>query len=326
MKVSQVIDELAKGTFRPAYLVAGAEPLLRDEAVAAIESAVLGDGPRDFNLDRLEVGQVPPGRVEEALGSLPLMASHRLVVLRGAEGRGGRLEAKWAQMIEECVAAQEPDSSTILVVIASKADKRQKWVKAFRDPATLVECEAPTKAREIAAFLEQEATRQGVTLDADATGLLAERIGPQLLLLRQEVEKAALVAGPGVTVGREHVEMSVASVAEEPIWDLTDAIGQGRSADALDQLSRLLGQGAAAPAVLGALASHFRKLVRAGHGEPVGGPPFVVRKLEQQARRYPRRRLVVCLRAIHRADVELKGASVMRPERALEQLVLGLAS
>jgi len=326
MKVSQVIDELAKGTVRPAYLVAGAEPLLRDEAMAAIESAVLGDGPRDFNLDRLEVGLVSPGRLEEALGSLPLMASHRLVVLRGAEGRSGKLEAKWAQMLEESVAAQEPDSSTILAVVASKVDKRQKWVKAFRDPATLVECEAPTKAREIAAFLQQEAKRQGVTLDADAAGLLAERIGPQLLLLRQELEKAALVAGPGATVGLEHVENSVASVAEEPIWDLTDAIGQGRSADALDQLSRLLGQGAAAPAVLGALAAHFRKLVRAGHGEPVSGPPFVVRKLEQQARRYPRRRLVVCLRAIHRADVELKGASVMRPERALEQLVLGLAS
>jgi DNA polymerase-3 subunit delta len=326
MKVSQLIEELGKGRRRPAYLVAGAEPLLRDEALAAIEAAVLGEGPRDFNLDRLEVGQSQPGHLEEALGSLPLMASHRLVVLRGAEGRGGKLEAKWAQRLEECVAAQEPDSSTILVVIAAKVDKRQKWVKTFRDPAAVVECDAPTKAREIAAFLKQEAERQGLTLDADAAGLLAERIGPQLLLLRQEVEKAALVAGPGVTIAREHVESSVASVAEEPIWDLTDAIGQGRSADALDQLSRLLGQGAAAPAVLGALASHFRRLVRAGHGEQVGGPPFVVRKLEQQARRYPRRRLVVCLRAIHRADVELKGASVMRPERALEQLVLGLAS
>ena len=115
-------------------------------------------------------------------------------------------------------------------------------------------------------------------------------------------------------------------MAEEPIWDLTDAIGQGRTAEAIDLLSRLIAQGSAPLMILGALASHFRRLVRVGHGESVAGPPFVVKKLTAQARRYPPRRLVTCLRAIHRADVELKGASVMRSERALEQLVLGLAS
>ncbi len=107
---------------------------------------------------------------------------------------------------------------------------------------------------------------------------------------------------------------------------MTDAIGQRKTADAVEQLGRMMAQGAAPPAVLGALASHYRKLVRVGHGEAIGGAPFVVRKLEQQARRYPQRRLVSCLRAIHRADVELKGASVLRPGRALEQLILGLAS
>jgi len=326
MKVSQVLDELAKGILRPAYLVVGAEPLLRDQALSALETTILGNGPRDFNLDRLDVAQTTPGRLEEALGSLPMMATHRLVVLRGADGRGGKLDAKWAERLEECVTAQESGASTILVVVAAKVDKRQRWVKVFKEPAAMIECEAPTKSREIAAFLKEEAKRQGVILDADAAGLLAERIGPQLLILRQEIEKAALVAGLGVPIGREHVAASVASIADEPIWDLTDAIGQGRSAEALDQLARMLGRGAAAPAVLGALASHFRKLVRAGHGESLSGSPYMVRKLEKQARRYPPRRLIVCLRAIHRADVELKGGSVMRPDRALEQLVLGLAS
>ena len=61
MSVTQVKSELAKGQVRPAYLLAGSEPLLRDDALAAIESAVLAEGPRDFNLDRLEVGPVPPG-------------------------------------------------------------------------------------------------------------------------------------------------------------------------------------------------------------------------------------------------------------------------
>lgn len=326
MIVSQLLAELAEGVIRPAYLVAGAEPLLRDDALAGIEEFVLGDAPRDFNLDRIELGQAAPGRLEEALGSLPFMASRRLVVLREGEGRGPKLDAKWTEVIEQWLGGDRSDATAVLIVVTAKVDKRSKWVKAFREPALRVECDAPTKAREIAHFLQEEAARQGVTLDAEAAGLLGERIGPQLLLLRQEIEKAALLAGPGIPIERKHVELSVASVAEEPIWDLTDAIGQGRTADALGQLARMMSQGAAAPAVLGALASHFRKLVRVGAGEGVAGPPFVVRKLEQQARRYAGRRLVICLRAIHRTDVDLKGASVLRPADALEQLVLDLAS
>ena len=326
MNVAQLLEELASGSIRPAYLLAGAEPLLRDDALAGIEETVLGEGPRDFNLDRLEVGQATPGRLEEALDSLPMLATQRLVVLRENDRRGAKLDAKWAEVIESWLATARAGDGTVLVIVTEKADKRVKWVKAFSGPSATVDCNAPTKSREIAAFLKREAARQGVVLDGEAAGLLGERIGPQLLLLRQEIEKAALVAGPGAKIERDHIERSVATVAEEPIWDLTDAIGLGRTADAVDGLARMMAQGAAPPAVLGALASHFRKLVRVGHGEAVGGPPFVLRKLEQLARRYPQRRLVFCLRAIHRADVELKGASVLRPGRALEQLILGLAS
>ncbi len=326
MTGGELAKELSGGRVRPAYLLAGDEPLLRDDALALIESAALGSAPRDFNLDRLEVGRSSPGRLEEALANLPVLSERRLVVLREADGRGGKLDAGWTQTIEDWLKGLDVASSTVLVIVVGKADRRSRWVKAFRDPAALIECEAPKGARDLARFLKEEAKRQGLDLSPEAAGLLCDRVGPQLLLLRQEVEKSSLLAGAGATIERKHVEMSVAAVAEEPIWDLTDAIGQGKTADAIDLLARMLNHGAAAPAILGALASHFRRLVRVGHGERVGGPPFVVRKLEQQARRYPLPRLVGCLRAIHRTDVELKGASVMRPDRALEQLVLVLAS
>jgi DNA polymerase-3 subunit delta len=326
MIVAGLLAELAGGGVRPAYLLVGAEPLLREEGLAAIESTVLGSGPRDFNLDRLEIGKATPGRMEEALASLPVMAERRLVVLREAEGRGGKLDATWGQAIEGWVSAAGDDPSAVLVIVAAKVDKRGRWVKAFREHAAIVECDAPTKARELTRFVEGEAARQGVTLEGEAARLLAERVGPQLLLLRQEIEKASLLAGPGAAVEPRHVVASVAFVAEEPIWDLTDAIGQGRAAEAVDLLARIRAQGAPAPVVLAALATHFRKLARAGHGESVAGPPFVVRKIEQQARRLPARRLLACLRAVHRADVELKGAGVLEPDRALEQLVLDLSS
>lgn len=326
MTGAELAKELAEGRIRPAYLLGGIEPLLRDDAMAAIDAAVLAASPRDFNLDRLDVARSSPGRLEEALRNLPVMSEHRLVILREAEGRGGKLDESWVRVIESWLSSVGESVTAVLVVVVGKVDRRKKWVKSFKNPAAFVDCDPPKRARDLVGFLKLEAQRQGVKLSSGAVDLLAERVGPQLLLLRQEIEKAALLAKPGAKIERKDVEMSVAAVADEPIWDLTDAIGQGKTADAIDLLARLLRHGAAAPAILGALASHFRKLVRIGLGESIAGPPFVVRKLEQQARRYPARRLIVCLRAIHRTDVELKGASVMRPDRALEQLVLLLAS
>ena len=146
------------------------------------------------------------------------------------------------------------------------------------------------------------------------------------MMLRQEISKLALLAGEGHEVSRSHVASGTCDVAEEPIWDLTDAIGAGRTSDAMGVLTKLLRSGAAPPLVLGALVSHFRRLLRVSSGSAVPGPPFVVKKLESQARRYNQGRLVSCLRAIHETDTALKGAGSLRPEMALERLVLGLSA
>jgi DNA polymerase-3 subunit delta len=197
-------------------------------------------------------------------------------------------------------------------------------VKAFGD--AVVECVAPRKTAEVAAFVRLEAERQGIAFERGAADLLAERAGPQLLWLRQEIAKLALLAGPGKKVARAHVEAGTQDAAEAPIWDLTDAIGEGRSGDALAALGRLLGAGAPAPVLLGSIVSHFRRLLRVSDGASVAGPPFVQRKLAQQARRFGTARLRSSLDAIHDTDLALKGAGGVPSELALERLVLALAS
>ena len=323
MRPEDLRAELAAGTLRPAYLVAGEEPLLRDDALGALHEAVLGDGPAEFNFDRLEGASTSPAALLDAVRILPVMAPRRLVVLRDPEGaRAG--QRGLAEALAEIVEELRESCETVLVVVAERVDGRARWVKAF-GPEARVDCDPPRRGREVVAFARAEAKRQGVNLEPGAAELLAERIGPQLLMLRQEIAKAALLAGPGETVSRAHVGVGTADVAEEPIWDLTDAIGEGRGADALGVLAKLLRAGAPPPVVLGALANHFRRLLRASAGGRVAAAPFVRRRLEGQARRYSERRLLACLRAIQQTDLALKGAGGLRPELVLERLVMGLA-
>ena len=227
------------------------------------------------------------------------------------------------EALSEWVPTLEADGPVVLVVTASSADRRASWAKAF---AARVDCVAPKDRRGQLSFVRAEAKRQGVKLERGVAEALLARVGPHLLALRSELEKAALLAYPQPSIDLPTLRAAVAEIAEEPVWDLTDAIGEGRSADALGVLRRLFDTGAPAPVLLGALASHFRRLARVREGAAPNGPPFVVRKLENQARRYPVIRLRKSLAAIHATDLALKGQGNVPADTALERLVLNLSA
>jgi DNA polymerase-3 subunit delta len=323
MNLAELTRELAERGPRRAYLLAGAETLLRDDALAALRAAVLAGSDPAFGLDRLD-GSASPGELVDALNTLPVLAPRRMVLLVEPEARRGSAKAL-VETVADWVEAKraDPDPS-VLVVVAANPDGRARWVKAF-GPA-LVACDAPKQAREIAEFVRGEAARQEVALERGVAEALAERVGPQLQLLRMEIGKLALLAGPGQAVSRAHVGTGTAFAAEEPIWDLTDAIGEGRTADALGVLARLIGAGEPPPVLLGALVSHFRRLLRVAGGAEIAAPPFVKKKLASQAKRYGPARLRAALGALHETDLALKGAGALRPELALERVVLALAS
>jgi DNA polymerase-3 subunit delta len=316
-------QELDAGRVRGAFLIAGEEALLRDRAIAALKRAVLGDAPADFNFDRFEGDAVGVGALGDALHMLPVFAARRLVWVREPSAGRGTWKAI-CDALPAFVKELAADVPAVLVVSATSIDRRTAWVRAFGD--ALVECEAPRNARDLVAFVKRDAQQLGLTLESGAAEQLVERVGATLIGLRNELEKASLLAGPGVKISVALISESAADLAEEPVWDLTDAIGEGRVGDALAVLDKVLGAGAPAPVVLGTLASHFRKLLRLRTGGAVAGPPFVTRKLESQARRYPPARLLVCLHAIHETDEALKGQGALPPPLALERLVLGLSA
>jgi DNA polymerase-3 subunit delta len=315
--------ELDAGAARSAYLVVGEEPLLRDDAVASIQKRVLEDAVNDFDLDRIDGDTATPAALLDAVGTLPVLAPRRLVIVR--EPEAGRGKSKVADTIVEALAVVGAASDTVLVVVAARVDARSRWVKAF-DKDAVVRCDPPRAGRALESFVKYEAKRQGVALDRAAVTLLAERTGPLLLILRQEIAKAGLFVEPGQKVTAEHVAVATSDVAEERVWDLTDAIGEARQADALVHLSKLLRAGGAPPAILGALVNHFRKLLQVRAGGTVSGAPFAVRKLQSQAKRFTPGRLLSCLGAIHQTDLALKGAGGVPPDLAMERLVIGLSS
>lgn len=307
--------------------MAGGEPLLRDKSLATLRTAILGGAADDFNLERLTPEELTPSALEDSIRALPVMADHRLVIVGDFDraGRGADARERLSSTLVEAVKSLASQTETVLVVTASKANSRFRWVKAFKSPAVRVACDAPKAGAGVVAFIEAEAARQDLVLEKGVALHLSERIGPQLLVLQGELAKVALLAGIDEPITRDHVTASTCDVADRPVWDLTDAICAGQTGKAVGLLARMLGSGSAPEAILGMLASHFRKLARVRGGGGVSAGGFMAEKLSKQARRHSQRSLRSCLERIHETDAALKGVGSLSREMAIESLVIDLS-
>jgi len=115
-----------------------------------------------------------------------VMAERRLVILsEPAEARGNAGKELCDSLVEVVAELREQAQTVLLVVTAAKADKRSAWVKAFKEPAAVVDCAPPKAGKALTAFVRAEAKRQGVSLergvaarghrrDRGATGAIGE--------------------------------------------------------------------------------------------------------------------------------------------------------
>lgn len=323
----EVMGELREGRLRPIYFLAGEERLLVDRVLRAVRKVALAGGLEEFNHDMLSPA-AGTAAVLQAVRTVPMMGERRLVEVREAEGFR-------AQELERLIPYVEAplDSAVLLFVAGGKVDTRFKFFRALDGQGFLLRFDG-IKGALLRRFLESEARRQGATLAPRVSDLLVDLVGNDLLALAGAVEKLTLFVGEGGTVRAEHVEEVVTRTRQAVIFELTDAAGAGDAASAMGSLQSLLQGGEPEVRILFMIARQVRMiwLARAALDEGaspgslpgvLGVPPFVARKVADQARRFTRERIERVHGELYRTDRLLKSARLSRP-LILERLVLGL--
>lgn len=239
---------------RALYLIAGSDGAKIDATRARLRARA----EREGGSAALEVFEPSEGKGmpdhEALLAAIPamsLMESRRYLLADGIE--------RWRdRQIDPVVTAlaELPPDLTLVLICRDKAPA--KLVKAVRAADGEVhEFEAP-KARDMPRVLAGEAQRLGFRLDPAAARLLVERMGASPVRLRNEVERLALWAGEGGTVGIEDLEAMVTDTSEAAVWSLSDALIEGDAAVALRIGERLIGQGENVTGLIYGLASRLR--------------------------------------------------------------------
>lgn len=170
-----------------------------------------------------------------------------------------------AQLLERGL----PRGARLLLLLAPQVDKRGRAYKQLsRGGCALdlsVERDRSGRIRResLAAFLDQHLRRARKHIERDAREMVLSRCGNELWIVHQEIEKLILYAGDADTVVAADVEEIFTDQSESWVFDLTDALAQRDALRALSFLRRLMAGGEYPLMMLGAIASHVRRLLSA---------------------------------------------------------------
>jgi DNA polymerase III subunit delta len=247
-------SETGAGRFAPVYLVLGPEDYLRREAVRMIRDRAVPPECRAFNFDEFSARETPAAAALQAARTYPMMAPRRLVIVHDAD------EVEEADQEVYVAYAQAPESKTVLLLTASSLDRRTRYFKGLLTHGTFLEfppLEGPTLEKWIADYVRS----RGAKVSPKAVRILVEMVGSDLQTLIMEVEKVLLAVSSDRTVTESTLLDVVRNDRDRTIFELTDALGAGNTADALRILANLLEGDEPALLVLTMLARHFRQIL-----------------------------------------------------------------
>ena len=310
----------------PLYFLHGEEAFLIGRFLTELKHVVVSGPMADFNYARLKARETSGAKVVAEAKSLPMMAKMRLMIVEDAD----KFKSADLEVIAEYIESPAPE--TCLVLVAKKYDLR-RGLFAKANKKKLVHKADPLKEKEIAAFIRQRAKERKIAIAPDAVEAVAAAIGADCAALDDAVERLALFKAGGEIVLHD-VESSVSSIRQHSVFELVDALGNRNPQQVLTLLFELL-KGRQEPLMINSLlARHMRQLLKAriysfqrldsgAIASSLGVPPFVVKRLLAQTKRFSGSQLESAIARLAMVDIQLK--SCRKPGgRVLEEALMDL--
>ena len=205
---------LKERAFERAYYFHGDDDFRKEEALRLLIDAAVDPATRDFNLEIRRGGELDAGVLGSLLGTPPMMAERRMLVVRDTGALKKDARAALAAYLEN----PAPDQLVLLVSPAG-----EKPDKTLENRATVVEF-TPLAGDRVLRWIEKHATQvHGARISQDAAALLQSVAGDDLQQLSAEIDKLA-----SYTRGEPIDEAAVTAVVGvrrgETLGDFLDAV------------------------------------------------------------------------------------------------------
>ena len=302
--------------FRPLYLFYGDESYFIEELQELAIKYAIDEELKDFNFELMYGDETPSAEAIERCMTLPMMDARRLVIIRRFEQMAGK--RLWAAY------AKRPNPQAVVILICTgRPAFRALPFKTLKEKKYATEFKRLT-ARQRSTFVQSLVKSADCEIDDDAVACLLDYVGTSLRSVVGELEKLKTFAAKNARLTRDDVVCAIGQSREINSWELSDAVLQGRLADAeriaAQCVERSTNRSSEAIRLVTMIGSQFARvwqakdlLQRENRFEEVSAslriPDFMVRRYVNVARRFTLAELRGLFSVILAADCELKGES-----------------
>jgi DNA polymerase-3 subunit delta len=260
--------QLAAEPLRPAYLIAGPEPLRVLEAADALRLQARAQGYAEREVFEAEGNQREPDwdALHATLSAPSLFSARRLIELRLPTGKPGK---QGAELISGFCADPAPDVALAIIAGDWSRAHAGKWSEAIGRIGHIVVAWA-VKPHELPDWIERRLRARGLSADREAVQSLCDRVEGNLLAAAQEIDKLALLSD-GQTIDAARMEALVADAARYDVFRLVDAALGGQPLQVSRMLAGLRGEGEAVPALLGMVVMELQRAAALARVQARGG-------------------------------------------------------
>ncbi|OQW49359.1 MAG: hypothetical protein A4S09_12050 [Proteobacteria bacterium SG_bin7] len=319
-KISKKLD--------PVYFFFGDETYLLEDAIKRVHQKVFGsfDLKPSENLS-LEIFFGSERNVEgvvNSANSLGFFSQDKMILIKEANLFKDKDFVPLQKLIEN------PIEGTIILFTVEGSQPRNKFFKSLADNSVAVNFKTPYE-REFPQWIQYLAKSNNVALGNQVPQLLLSRVGPNLLVLNNEIQKLALSLGTKNKIEDQDVVNWISQSKEESVFDLANAFGNHDKNQSLTLLKRLLDQGQAAIGILTILARHLRILLEIksanrkdtlGLASQIGIPPFFMKDYIRQSNSWSIDSLSMAMKNLRATESLLKSTSVST-DIALTKFLVG---
>jgi DNA polymerase-3 subunit delta len=248
-RLKQLSKDWEAGRFKPVYLFEGPDEYRRRRALDSLKRALLGEAAVETAFENL--GATSARDLCERARIAPFFVEKRILTAEGVEDwTEGDLAAFEGY-------ARDPSPSAVIVLTGgAKLDKRKKAYKLF-DKLDAVYIFGYVTGASRRARIAAEAKRLELKLADDALAFLERALAPDLYTVVREIEKLAIYAD-GRELGAAECERVAATTHNESAYDMVRHVAEGKAAEALAAIERLLASGERPESLVGLLARQIR--------------------------------------------------------------------
>jgi DNA polymerase-3 subunit delta len=279
-------------------------------------------------VEAYDASETGPEVVVSACNSYSLFGEGPFVLVRNLDAWNAAQKAVVVDYLEN------PSPEADLVLLGRKLDARERLLAAVKRSGEVHDFEQPT-GKALVRWVVGHAKRLGLDLPDNVAQNLIDRCSGDKMRLAGETEKLALYVGEGRAT-EDDVEALCPPDVQSNIFAFVDALAAGERGKAINLLEALISTGEPPLRVTYMIRRQFGLVARARALFERGAsqrevarelkvPPFVARKLEEQARGLGEDDLERALGLVLDLERGLKGGSDLGDELQIELAVLKLS-